>query len=252
MDIKLLEECVRSTVGDITFKEAYDRTGRILNITIVSTSRFELPHILNYLTAPHVLIWSAACASCALWGLYEPVELMAKDHDGNVFPYHPSGLKWTDGSVESDLPMARLSELFNVNFFIVSQVNPHVLPFLRGEKRSGFIDKLLFLMHSEMVHRFHQIAELGLLPSIFTKLQPLLGQKYEGDITVIPKITWNVYSKILSNPNEAFRMHCTFAAETSTWPKISMIRNHCLIENTLERCVLKLRAALSETSKHIY
>lgn len=35
-----------------------------------------------------------------------------------------------DGSVGSDLPMQRLTELFNVNTFIVSQVNPHVCPFV--------------------------------------------------------------------------------------------------------------------------
>jgi hypothetical protein len=33
--------------------------------------------------------------------------------------------RFSDGSVESDLPMQQLSELFNVNHFIVSQVNPH-------------------------------------------------------------------------------------------------------------------------------
>lgn len=32
---------------------------------------------------------------------------------------------YSDGSVENDLPMKQLSELFNVNHFIVSQVNPH-------------------------------------------------------------------------------------------------------------------------------
>jgi predicted acylesterase/phospholipase RssA len=32
---------------------------------------------------------------------------------------------YSDGSVESDLPMQQLSELFNINHFIVSQVNPH-------------------------------------------------------------------------------------------------------------------------------
>ena len=32
---------------------------------------------------------------------------------------------YTDGSIESDLPMQQLSELFNVNHFIVSQVNAH-------------------------------------------------------------------------------------------------------------------------------
>ena len=39
--------------------------------------------------------------------------------------YFPQGLAWQDGSLTHDLPMQRLSELFNVNFFIVSQVNPH-------------------------------------------------------------------------------------------------------------------------------
>lgn len=35
--------------------------------------------------------------------------------------------QWEDGSVQADLPMQRLSELFNINHFIVSQVNPHVV-----------------------------------------------------------------------------------------------------------------------------
>ena len=32
---------------------------------------------------------------------------------------------YSDGSVDADLPMQQISELFNVNHFIVSQVNPH-------------------------------------------------------------------------------------------------------------------------------
>ena len=32
---------------------------------------------------------------------------------------------YSDGSIENDLPMQQLSEQFNVNHFIVSQVNPH-------------------------------------------------------------------------------------------------------------------------------
>ena len=34
-----------------------------------------------------------------------------------------AGQSWIDGSVENDLPMARISELFGVNHFIVSQGN---------------------------------------------------------------------------------------------------------------------------------
>lgn len=36
-----------------------------------------------------------------------------------------------DGSINMDLPFKRISELFNINYIIVSQVNPHVIPFLQ-------------------------------------------------------------------------------------------------------------------------
>ena len=56
-------------------------------------------------------MWSAASASCALPGLYEAVELVAKDGQGRHVPYHMSRVKWTDGSLQSDLPMNRLQVL---------------------------------------------------------------------------------------------------------------------------------------------
>ena len=77
----------------------------------------------NYLTTPQMLVWSACVASCAIPGVYEPVELMAKNRNGDTVPYFRSGgHKWTDGGLQEDLPQRRLSELFNVNQFIVSQV----------------------------------------------------------------------------------------------------------------------------------
>eukprot|EP00003_Mantamonas_plastica_P011190 TRINITY_DN2078_c0_g2_i2.p1 TRINITY_DN2078_c0_g2~~TRINITY_DN2078_c0_g2_i2.p1 ORF type:complete len:567 (-),score=160.53 TRINITY_DN2078_c0_g2_i2:355-2055(-) len=131
MDIRKLQQVVRANLGDVTFQEAYNRTGRMMSITVNSTHDGEFPRLLNYLTAPNVLVWSAACASCALPGLYESVELLAKTKTGHIVPWMASGLKWSDGSVNNDLPMARLSELFNVNMFIVSQVNPHVAPMIK-------------------------------------------------------------------------------------------------------------------------
>src|ERR1700712_5131594 len=55
MDIKVLQECVRANVGDLTFEEAYDRTKRILNISVATTGRGGVPNLLNYLTAPNVV-----------------------------------------------------------------------------------------------------------------------------------------------------------------------------------------------------
>jgi TAG lipase/steryl ester hydrolase/phospholipase A2/LPA acyltransferase len=58
-DISLLANVIRGLIGDMTFQESYNRTRRILNITVSSASLYELPRLLNYITAPNVMIWSA-------------------------------------------------------------------------------------------------------------------------------------------------------------------------------------------------
>lgn len=58
-DISNLQRIMREWLGDITFQEAYNRTRRILNICISSAGLYELPRLLNYITAPNVMIWSA-------------------------------------------------------------------------------------------------------------------------------------------------------------------------------------------------
>jgi TAG lipase / lysophosphatidylethanolamine acyltransferase len=55
LDVKVLEDCVRANVGDLTFEEAYNRTKRVLNITVATTGRGGVPCLLNYLTAPNVV-----------------------------------------------------------------------------------------------------------------------------------------------------------------------------------------------------
>ncbi|EFA81484.1 hypothetical protein PPL_05472 [Heterostelium album PN500] len=226
---------------------AYDKTKRILNITVVTSGSFELPRLLNYLTAPNVLVWSAACASCALKFLFEPVELVAKDKSGNIVPYHPSGLVFTDGSVESDLPMNRLSELFNVNHFIVSQVNPHVIPFISDKTispSSSIVDAVKYLTESEMKHRVLQMASLGLIPTRISGITPLLTQKYSGDITVVPDVELKDYANIISNPTDDMMRNYIKKGKSSTWSKIAILKNHCRIELTLDSIVSDLRDRL--------
>lgn len=58
-DISHLTRVMRDLLGDMTFQEAYNRTRRILNIPVSSSSLYELPRLLNYITAPNVMIWSA-------------------------------------------------------------------------------------------------------------------------------------------------------------------------------------------------
>lgn len=58
-DISHLTRVMRDILGEITFQEAYNRTRKILNICVSSASLYELPRLLNYITAPNVLVWSA-------------------------------------------------------------------------------------------------------------------------------------------------------------------------------------------------
>ena len=109
-DSEHLSECCRANIGSFsTFQEAFDRTGRILNIIVSPQNRSDPPRLLNYLTAPHVLVWSAAVASSSLPGVFEPNKLLCKDADGTERYESANTASFIDGSMEADLPMQQLS-----------------------------------------------------------------------------------------------------------------------------------------------
>jgi predicted acylesterase/phospholipase RssA len=49
--------------GDTTFLEAFRQTGRILNISATPGHKHSPSMLLNYVTTPHVVIWTAILAS---------------------------------------------------------------------------------------------------------------------------------------------------------------------------------------------
>ncbi|MGH8443885.1 MAG: DUF3336 domain-containing protein, partial [Solimonas sp.] len=119
MDGAQLERCLAANIGDGTFVEAFERTRRIVSITVSPVQPHQQGRLLNYLTAPHVLLRKAVLASCAVPGVFPPVQLEARDYEQRVVPYLPSK-RWIDGTLSSDLPMLRLARLHNVNHYIVS------------------------------------------------------------------------------------------------------------------------------------
>lgn len=52
--------------GSTTFREAYERTGRILNVSCVPSDPHSPTILMNYLTAPDCIIWSSVIASAAV------------------------------------------------------------------------------------------------------------------------------------------------------------------------------------------
>jgi hypothetical protein len=95
------------TQGHTTFLEAYERTGRILNICVASDERFAPPLCLNYKTTPNVVLWSAILASAAVPGILHAVELREKRPDGTLVAYKAVGRRWRDGVLRADIPLTR-------------------------------------------------------------------------------------------------------------------------------------------------
>lgn len=87
LDISVVRDFLRDNIGNVTFQEAYDQTGLVLNITVTGLSQFDQNLLLNYLTAPNVIIWSAVCCSCAIPFVYGPSILYAKDENDKVVEY---------------------------------------------------------------------------------------------------------------------------------------------------------------------
>ena len=251
-DIAFFQKRLRAILGDITFQDAYDRSGgRILCVAVCATRGGERPRLLNYLTAPHLVIWSAVAASCAFPNLFPPQPLLAKSRGGVLVPWQPEGRAgprlWRDGSLEEDLPMRGLSELFNCNYFIVSQTNPHIVPILRLKravcKRSQLWAAVAAFVESEWKHRCRQVRELWPGLDVFGFFA-LFGQQWEGDVTVVIPFTAAQLSRVVSNPSREYLFLTALQGERELWPRLGTIDANCGIEVQLDECTRELRAKL--------
>lgn len=250
MDQEQLKACLRANIGEYTFEEAFQKTGRSINISVSPVQAHQQARLLCGYTSPYLLVWSAAMASAAVPGVYPPVTLMKKDIHGSILPYM-SRLKFVDGSVVSDLPIERLMHLYDVDFTIVSQTNPHVVPFLN---RKGKDEKLsLSRLPFHLIKAEFQFHGQGLFDFLRKRVRPellrqvagqfytIMAQRYSGDVTIAPSYRYKHYRKMLSNPDPDFVRQLILEGERATWPKISMIRSHARISKTLERCVSRLK-----------
>jgi hypothetical protein len=156
----------------MTFAEAYKKTGRVLCITLSAIEKKSPPVLINYISAPNVVITSAILASAAVPGFVKPIRLQIKDADGKIrFQGENKDQLYWDGSIEQvsysvskhkllrnvtnlclyfsirltthtsslitrkkDIPTAGLGEMLNCQFFVAAQCNPHIVPFFYNNK----------------------------------------------------------------------------------------------------------------------
>lgn len=240
LDPDVLEETVRANVGEMTFGEAYNRTQRILNITISPSGPGAIT-LLNYLTAPHILIWSAALVSNAADRSKTRIRLMCKDSEGRIVPYEnfPATKRpyRSTPATPKESPLSRLGELFNVEHFIISQARPYIAPFLypslRRSRTSVFAVFARFMLW-EFQHRLRQLDILGLLSPGIKRL--LLDEIVPGPaLTLVPEIRLADWARLLRNPTGAEVDHWIERGERSVWPNAAQLEVRLSVEQELEK-----------------
>ncbi|MCR9090242.1 DUF3336 domain-containing protein [Algiphilus sp.] len=237
-----LQSCLQRNIGDATFEQAFESTRRMLGITVSPAEINQQGRLLNYLTAPHVLINSASLASCAIPGVFPSVMLQARDFNGDIEPYMPSK-RWVDGTLSSDLPMLRLARLHNVNHYIVSQTNPHVVPFLHDRQQERGIGPWVRELvgssgkNALKVTRKHFATGSAVLAQAYG----VVRQRYSGDVTLYPKHSPRQLMRMLANPTADEIDAYIREGERNTWPKIARIDTQTRISRALENATARLK-----------
>lgn len=241
-----------ANVGSATFDEAYARSGRILDITVSPTRIHQKPRILTHLTSPNALIEYAALASCAVPLLYPPVSLKARGADGRQVPYMRTE-KWVDGALHSDIPRERLARLHNINQLIVSQANPHVIPFTTHKNKRGMIafgkQVLSTIIHTgsrEVLDLSRHFFDRTPLRSVINQAYAIASQTYLGDINIQFPFSFSAYRKVIANPTRQDLMDYVHMGEQATWPQMAMIRDTTRIGRLFDECIEIVKKRVEE------
>ncbi len=242
MQIGEIQKILERLIPDLTFQEAFERTGRQLNISIAPAEMHQKSRLLNAITSPNVFIREAILASGAVPGVYPPVTLAAKNHLGEKQAYLPTR-KWVDGSVSDDMPAKRLARLYGVNHYIVSQTNPHVIPFVAdGKKRQDAIS-LIKDASIKTARAWYNVGAatmekpLSLSPALSrysTIAQSVINQDYIGDINILPPSRFFNPFRLLAYRSVSEIIELIATGEKATWPKIEMIRVQTSISRKLD------------------
>jgi hypothetical protein len=249
-----IDDYFRFACGDMTFEEAYQKTGRIFCIALAATTKKTPPVLINYISAPNVTIASAVVASAAVPGFVTPQQLQIKDPDGTIRSAGPE--TYFDGSIRHDIPTAGLSEMLNCQFFVACQCNPHIVPFFFDPKggvgrpsrwssgdqetswRGGFLLAALEMyLKNDMKAKHVFLRDLDAAVS-FTGT--MMTQSFEGSTTIVPRVLFRDFFTLFSDPSLDSLYHYNQIGSVAAYQHAAMIRLHYRIADALDECIEKL------------
>lgn len=260
-DVKYLKNFLVENLGNYTFEEAFNKSGLYINVAVAPYDAVQDARIMNTYTSPDLLVWSAVLASCAVPILFPPVKLTSKRYDGEHTPYMAT-TRWVDGSVRSDFPQQKMARLYNLNYSIASQVNPHIVPFMQDDISRFRRDMLSW--PERIIRRQGKVLAKGVMdftreragkiPSVRRLLDHGYGvvdQRYYGDVNIIGSYSMRHYSYMLQNPRPHLFKLLQREGERATWPKISSIETHARIGKTIQHALELLNYQQLHPQPHV-
>ena len=285
---------IKYIVKDITFEEAYQTTGKVFNIVIHPTDP-SCPNLLNYVTTPNLLISSAINCSLGSGVISEETKLLCKNLDNEIISYlsedktrSTSFLAPENAIVcnNSDNPYTRLTELFNVNNFVVSLARPFLAPLVVNDlkheiKTSKYyyykhypstpnamilpqLDytemeplafkfkyhlerKLKNIITMEFRYRMEVLDNLGLLCSWIKRL--IIDDKTPRsaiEITIVPRIKNLSVTRIIEGQLDNISYWIKYG-EQNTWPVLPLIKTRCVVEFKLDHIIRARRNKINSS-----
>jgi hypothetical protein len=113
----------------------------------------------------------------------------------------------------------------------------------------GFLQHVKSMILAEVKHRFSQLSDLGLFPSIVQRFLNIFSQTYVGNITIWPTPKLEDYLNILRMPscsNELERFvevgrQRTYPSTILSNQEISLIKATMHLEAEIEKCLKKAK-----------
>lgn len=158
------------------------------------------------------------------------------------------------GSMEarSDFPQEKMARLYNLNYTIASQVNPHVVPFMQSDEERYRKDMLSW--PERIIRRQGKVISRGMMdfarervgsvPAVRRLLDHgygVIDQRYYGDVNIVGHFGIRHYSYMLQNPKEHLFKMLQREGERATWPKISSIEVHARVGKTIQQSLTLLQ-----------